>query len=298
LLEELTLTFPDFNVVLSDVTHLNPNFCFECGTGAPVPFTQSTGSFSGHSVANPALHTIDADVSGILSFIGPTDVLDISQDPPGGDVLSEPVQWSGSLTITQLNRVLFNGTVGGSGGGLVSYETNPTGVTRLAGYQFAFNGLAETPEPASIILLATGAAWVAVRRRKARAVSGPLAAVNATLPCDAPRRFSASGTVKTSYITAGGPAIWLRRCTACVCRTASEVQGNNEKKGGTMKTNVCSASAAVFVAWDRTCRRPAQGSPPAPPSSPGALWSGASSLRLNQRAPVARRAQPARSEFS
>ena len=38
--------------------------------------------------------------------------------------------------------------------------------TRLGGYQFAFNGLAETPEPASIILLGTGAAWLVVRRRK------------------------------------------------------------------------------------------------------------------------------------
>jgi len=168
LLEELTLTFPDFTVVLSDVTHLMPNFCFECGTGAPVPFTQSTGNFSGHSVGNPALHTIDADVSGNLSFTGPTDTLDISHDPPTGDVLSAPVQWSGSLTITQPNQVLFNGTVFGSGGATVVYETNPTGVTRLGGYQYAFNGLAQTPEPASIILIGTGVAWLAVRRRKSR----------------------------------------------------------------------------------------------------------------------------------
>jgi hypothetical protein len=167
--EELLLSFPDFNVALSDVTHLIPGFCFECGTGAPVPFTQSTGSFSGHSVGNPALHTIDADISGNLSFIGPTDALDISRDPFAGDFLSEAVQWSGSLTITQPNRVLFNGTVGGSGVGSVDYETNPTGSTRLGGYQFEFNGLAVTPEPASIILIGTGVAWLVVRRRKLQA---------------------------------------------------------------------------------------------------------------------------------
>jgi PEP-CTERM motif len=167
--QELTLSFPGFNIILPDMPHVIPGFCFECGTGAPVPFTQSTGSFSGHSVGNPALHTIDADVSGNLSFTGPTDVLDISHDPFAGDFLSEAVQWSGSLTITQPSGVLFDGTVGGSGVGSVDYETNPTGATDLDGYQFEFNGVAETPEPASIVLLGTGVAWLAVRRRK----SGP-----------------------------------------------------------------------------------------------------------------------------
>src|SRR4029077_13520788 len=106
------------------------------------------------------------DVSGNLSFIGPTDVLSISNDPLAGAFLSEAVQFSGSLTITQPNLVLFNGTVHGSGGSTVTYETNPTGSTRLGGYQYAFGGVAETPEPASILLLGTGVAWLAVRRRK------------------------------------------------------------------------------------------------------------------------------------
>jgi hypothetical protein len=165
ILDELTLSFPDFTVALSDVTRLSPGFCLECGTGALVPFTQSTGSFSGHSVANTALNTIDADISGNLSFTGPTDTLNISPDPFLGDILSEPVQWSGSLTITQANQVLFNGTVGGSGVALVDYETGPIGDLRLGGYQFEFNGLGDTPEPASIILLGSGLAWLAVRRR-------------------------------------------------------------------------------------------------------------------------------------
>jgi hypothetical protein len=164
--QELTLSFPDFNVMLFGMPHMIPGFCFVCGNGSSVPFTESTGNFSGHSLANPALHTIDADVSGNLSFIGPTDVLSIANDPFAGAVLSEAVQWSGTLTITQPNLVLFNGTVHGSGGSIVTYETNPTGSVRLGGYQYAFSGVAETPEPASIVLLGTGVAWLAVRRRK------------------------------------------------------------------------------------------------------------------------------------
>src|SRR6201999_3909937 len=46
--EELTLTFPGFNVLIFDVTHLMPGFCDECSRD-PVPFTQRTGNFSGHS---------------------------------------------------------------------------------------------------------------------------------------------------------------------------------------------------------------------------------------------------------
>ncbi|MGH7487353.1 MAG: hypothetical protein ACREMY_17395, partial [bacterium] len=60
--EDLTLSFPNFNILIFDVTHLTPGFCDECSHD-PVPFTQRTGNFSGHSVG-AAEGTIDADVSG------------------------------------------------------------------------------------------------------------------------------------------------------------------------------------------------------------------------------------------
>jgi hypothetical protein len=166
--EQLLLSFPDFNIALPAVTHLMPGFCIdECGTGVSVPFTQTTGSFSGHSVGSPG--TIDADVTGNLSFIGPTDTINLSSNPFASDFLSETVQWSGSLTITQPNRVLFNGTLGGSGVGSASYGrigASGTGSPRLDSYQFQFSGVSVTPEPGSIVLLGTGVAWLAARRRR------------------------------------------------------------------------------------------------------------------------------------
>jgi PEP-CTERM motif-containing protein len=168
--EGLLLFFPDFNLNLPDVTHLDPGFCDECGTRSPVPFTQRTGTFSGHSTSSLPSHTIDADVTGNLSFTGPTDVLDISRDPFASAFFSEPVRWSGRLTVTQANRVLFNGTMSGSGVGSAAYGNNQAGTTRLDGFQFEFSGAA-TPEPASIVLLGTGVFWLAARRRKSLRLS-------------------------------------------------------------------------------------------------------------------------------
>jgi PEP-CTERM motif-containing protein len=157
--QEVTVTVPGFTGGFDGfgVLGLNPGFCLECGTGASVPFTQ-TAQFSGRD--RSAL----ADITGSLTFTGPTETLVINS-PFSTSSFSDPVQFSGMLMITQRNRVLFDGTVSGSGVGSVLYETD-NGATRLLLFQYQVNGTAVTPEPASLVLLGSGAAWFAARRRK------------------------------------------------------------------------------------------------------------------------------------
>ena len=170
--DQLTLIFPDFTVLLTGDTHLIPGFCMECSNGAMVPMTQSTGDFSGHSTAVRGFGNVDADVSGNLSFTGGTGTINISHDPFDSASFVSLVTWSGWLVISQPNRILFNGRLTGTGAGGWTYLNTGLGDTRLAGYSYILRGTAETPEPSSILLFASGAAWLAMRRRRQSATNG------------------------------------------------------------------------------------------------------------------------------
>ncbi len=174
--QRLTLRFPDFSIAFDVAPQLQPGFCRECGDQAPIPFTQTTGVFSGHSTASGALGTVDADVTGILSFAGPTEFVTLNPDIPG-DVLTAPIHLSGFLRVTQPGVLLFDGALTGSGTGTVVIESPIFGppVTRLGGYDFVFSGVASTPEPSTIVLLGSCASWLAFRRKRRAAISAPAA---------------------------------------------------------------------------------------------------------------------------
>jgi len=166
--EQLDLSFPDFSVSLPGVTSLLPGLCVNgCGAGTAVPFEQATGQFSGRSVAMPELGILDADVTGWLTFTGPTDIVSIAHDPFACDYLTQRVKFSGMLSIVHNGQTLFNGPLSGIGTAraLFANRLGPSSAM-LDSYQYEFRGLGATPEPASIVLLGTGVVWLAAQGRK------------------------------------------------------------------------------------------------------------------------------------
>jgi hypothetical protein len=115
----------------------------------------------------PELGILDADVTGWLTFTGPTDTVSIAPDPFACDYLTQHVKFSGMLAIVHRGRTLFDGPISGEGTGRAIF-TNRLGPssTVLDGYQYEFRGLGATPEPASIVLLGTGVVWLTARGKK------------------------------------------------------------------------------------------------------------------------------------
>lgn len=168
---QLTLTFPDFAVSIFDNDRpsallLVPGF--DVNNNSPLPFTQSTGDFALHSTASID-NIIDADVTGHIAFFGPTVTVSVPNECPPfiscNQNFSEPITMSGFVTIQQGSHIYFRGSLKGSGTVTAQYGTFPPSQF-WQGTDYTFTGLAQTPEPASIVLLGTGVAWLAGRRRR------------------------------------------------------------------------------------------------------------------------------------
>jgi len=170
---QLILRFPDFAVLIEDQSahFLAPGFCLDCN--GPVAFSQQTGKFTAHSKQSVANATVDADVTGHLSFSGPTNVIEV---PDCGlstceGLIPAPVRMSGFLTVRQPGRTLFHGELSGSGTANGLYVSSGLRGVRWDGSEFKFAGATVTPEPASMILIGTGALGVLLRRRRRTAHS-------------------------------------------------------------------------------------------------------------------------------
>jgi len=169
---ELTLTFPDFAVDIFDndfplALALRPGF--DVPNNSQVSFTQSTGNFSLHSTAFPPDNVIDATVTGHLSFVGPTEMVSVPDECPPllvcSQTLTAPVSMTGFLTIQQGSHIFFRGSLTGSGSAMTMYQ--PSRPSQFwQGSQYSFSALVQTPEPGSIVLLGSGAAWLVGRRRR------------------------------------------------------------------------------------------------------------------------------------
>jgi len=167
---QLILTFPDFAVQIFDndfpsALGLMPRF--DVNNNSPLPFTQGTGDFALHSPASIP-NVVEADVSGQISFFGPTVTVSVPNECPPfiscSQFFSEAITMTGFVKIQQGSHVYFNGSLKGSGTATALYGTFPPSQF-WQGTDYTFSALAQTPEPASILLLGSGVAWLAGRRR-------------------------------------------------------------------------------------------------------------------------------------
>jgi len=160
-IEEISFGFPDFNLDIFNLTHLQPGIC-ECS--GPQPLTQTTGNFQGQASVNGTTGGSSATVQGRLNFLGPVVVVPSVNGPFENVSVTDNITWSGFLNVTQGQQTLFNGMLSGTGTGTIGLGQRESDFF----YGYNLQGVSATPEPASIVLIGTGIAWLtAMRRRRA-----------------------------------------------------------------------------------------------------------------------------------
>jgi len=158
-IEDISFSFPGFNLDISNLTHLQPGIC-ECS--GPQPLTQTTGNFQGQASVTGTTGGSSTNVQGRLNFVGPVVIVPSVNGPFENVSVTDNITWSGFLNVTQGQQTLFNGMLSGTGTGTIGLGQRESDFF----YGYLLQGASATPEPASVVLIGTGIAWIAAMRRR------------------------------------------------------------------------------------------------------------------------------------
>ena len=164
--QELRLAFPDFAILIDPQTQLTPRFPQSAADGSTISLTRTLASFSGHSLALPGNGIIDADVSGTLSFVGPSGILDVPDDIRFGSV-SGPVHSITVMYIMWRSPTSFiaadasSSVQGSHGSGIPNIQGSPCGApsSRAADAEAATSAVLRIASDGVVRLLTIRRVW-------------------------------------------------------------------------------------------------------------------------------------------